>query len=325
LPQLPKTLPKIQIDEAILVAYTVPAQITKSTSLTDRETVVFRVLPKELLNRLSSINVDLDFHLKKSLRPLIGGKLYFVKYPLPRWKARLEETLKSFESKYQEFARTVFEGREELEKDVQKFVEKYKPDEAAAKSIFDEKYLMERFRIRVVTIVIKLGAALKFDAISSEEIQRIEESVKKTIHEEYKVLLNEKLGSFFQTLAKEGERLAKGRMTRMQTLSKLRDLYDEAATALAITDDRRYVPTFDIMDEFLKNVTVKHEKHKQASTKKAAAEIVAETLKVTRSIRERAKPILDDFKTLVIEEIENAPVKRARDEGFKEVIASIRL
>ena len=51
-------LPKIQIDEAILVAYTVPAQMTKSTSLSDRETVVFRILPKELLNRLLSISVD---------------------------------------------------------------------------------------------------------------------------------------------------------------------------------------------------------------------------------------------------------------------------
>jgi hypothetical protein len=293
--------------------------------LTDRETVVFRILPKELLNKLLSISGDIEYHLKKVLRPLIPGKIYFIKYPLPKMKAQFEGILKTFESKYQEFARTVFERRGEPKKDIEAFAKKYGLDETACKIIFDEQYLMERFRVRVVTIVIKLGAALKFDAISSEEVQRIEESVKKTIHEEYKALLNEKLGSFFQTLAKEGERLAKGRMTRMQTLSKLRGLYDEAATALAITDDRRYVPTFDITDEFLKNVTVKHEKHQQASNKKVAAEIVAETLKVTRSIRERAKPILDDFKTLVIQEIEKTPIKHARDEGFKELIASIRL
>lgn len=325
MPQTQRQLPKIRIDEAILLAYTMPAQITKSTSISDRETVIFSILPKELLKRLQSINVGLEFHLRKCLRTLVPGKIYFVKYPLVKWKKVFEDVIEDSTDKYQTFARDVLAQKAELEKDAQKFAKKYELDEASCKAILDERYLLDRFRVKVTIIPIKLGSALKFDAVTSEEVNKIEAKIRDTIDEEYRALLNEKLSVFFQMLITESNRLSRGRMTRASTLGRLRRLYDEVATVLAITEERRYIPAFDLMQEFLGNVGRKHEEHERASNTIVAAQIIAETLKVTSSIREKAKPVLGNFRDLVIEEIDKAPTRRRRDEGLKELVAGIQL
>jgi len=321
------SLPKIKINEVLLVSYTAPAQITRSTSVTDRETVVFRVLPKELLNQLSTLGVDLEYHMKKCLRPIVSGKLYFVKYPLPKFRGELEKIVAIFQKKYGRFAQTVYERREELQKDVEEFVKKYQVSQHPSADIFSERFLQERFRIQLRMFPIKLGAALEFDAISSEDRKKMEEEVRKSIEAEYREILNEKCSKFFQLLSKEAARLSKGKMVRAQTLAKLSNLHDEVATALAITEDKRYAPAFDLIHDFLGNITQRHDQHRRlkSKNKQLAAKIVAETFKVTNAIRHRAKPVFSDFKELVIHDIERKAIKRASDEGIKQIIASIPL
>ena len=316
---------KLRLNEVYFVVYTTPSPMTRTASISDRETILFKVMPDNLMKELNRLNADFEYHVDKYLKKTVPGKLYFLKYPLKKNKPLFEKLVKEFNEKYEEFAEKVYAQIDKIKAGVREFCRKYSVEREETPS-FPLEELKARFRIRLLPLPFKFDEPIIFDLISQEEKKAIEDEVKGKIEAAYRETLNEELSVFFKALAAQMQRLKSGKMVTGQTLRKLMALYEEAETALSVTDDKRYTPTFELMGEYLKKISVQHEEYRTAQKDKTAAgEIVAETLQVTRDIVEKAKPVLSDFKQLVFKEIEAKPIKRERDQSLRDLIQEIKL
>jgi len=319
-------IPKVKIDEICFVIYSTPSQITKTTKLSERENVIFRLLPKDLSNELNSICAEFEYHADKVLRPAIRGKLYFIKYPLAKYKPRFDKLIMEYNEKLKKFADKIFNRIDELRGALAEFCQKYGLDRELNEAILTRDYLYTRFKIKCQLLPIKLSESLNLEIFTKEDIREIEADVKEMVQRSYRDLLNQKLAEFFNTLGQQLKRLQSGKMVTAHTLAKMRGMYDEVAQALSITDDKRYEPAFEIMTQFLDKISQHHEDMEKIKTSRRAVKMeVWEALETAKAIAKKAKTILPKFEEIVLEDVTSKPAPSKRDDGIRELIRGIEL
>jgi len=319
--KLTAKLPKIKIDEILFVAYTNPAPMTRSAPLDERETVIYRVLPEELADKLAELQGEFDREISKHLRTVVRGRLYFTRYPLELHKASLEKLVEEWNGKYAEFAERLFTQREELEKAITGFYGRHNVTRKAPE--LDHEYLLKRFCVNMFMIPFSLRSSIVSDVVSNDEWRRITAQAKNTVLRTYREEMNNQLSEFFASMKALMQRLHDGKMVTASNLKRLHRLYNEALEGLAVTQDERYDSTFDLMGNLINTLSNKHDKHQSLKRNKdLAAGIVAETLHATKAIGAKAKPILEEFETILA--VEKQPAKKPR-EGIREVLEGLTL
>jgi hypothetical protein len=320
--KLPAKLPKIKIDEVLFVAYTNPAPMTRSAPLDDRETVIYRVLPEELADKLAQLQSEFDREISKHLRTVVRGRLYFTRYPLEFHKASLEKLVEEWNKKYAEFAEYLFTQREELEKAITDFYGRHNVTRKAPE--LDHEHLLKRFRVNMFMIPFSLRSSIVSDVVSNDEWRRITAQAKDTVLQTYREEMNNQLSEFFGSMKALMQRLHEGKMVTASNLKRLHRLSNEALEGLAVTqDDERYDSIFDVMGNLINTLADKHDKHQSLKENKdLAAGIVVETLHATKAIGTKAKLILEEFETILA--VEKQPAKKSR-EGIREVLEGLTL
>jgi len=321
MPKVFDKLPKIRVDEILFYAYTAPAEMTKSASIDERETVVYRVLPRDLAQRLEELKREFDREASRHLKTLMSRKLFFIRYPIDKHKAALQVLVENWNIKYGDFVKALSEKQGELETAVAAFYEKHHlsrdmPD-------LSPTVLHERFRISQQLIPFSLRTDIISDVFTSDEMQRIKDQAKQQVMEKYREDMNTATSEFFASVKKAMQRLNKGKMITKATLAKMHRLYDEALEGLAITQDERYTGTFEIMENMVETLANRRQQHKVIKNdKETASSIIAETLEVTRAIGTKAKPTLEQFEAILT--ADKQPVKKKR-EGIREVIEGLTI
>ncbi len=321
-PKLAAKFPKIKIDEILFIAYTNPAPMTRTAPLDERETVIYRVLPEDLADKLSLLQSEFEREMSMHLRTVVRGRLYFARYPLDRHKSSIEKLVKDWNTKYAEFAEYLFDHREELEKTIADFYTRHNVTRKAPE--LSREYLLNRFRINMFMIPFSLRSSIVSDVVSNEEWRQITIQAKETVIRTYREEMNEQLGEFFESMKSLMQRLHEGKMVTAQSIGKLHRLYNEALEGLAVTqEDEKYSGAFTVMGDLINALSSKHDKHQSSKgNKDLAAGIVAETLRVTKTIGAQAKPILDGFESVLA--AERQPAKKTR-EGIREIFESLTL
>lgn len=322
IPKLSTKLPKIKIDEVLFVAYTNPAPMTRSAPLDERETVIYRVLPEDLADKLAELQSEFDREISKHLRTVVRGRLNFIRYPLKLHKTSLEKLVEEWNKKYAEFAEHLFTQREELEKAITDFYGRHNVPRKAPE--LDHAYLLKRFRVNMFMIPFSLRSSVVSDVISNDEWRRITAQAKDTVMQTYREEMNNQLNDFFASMKALMQRLHEGKMVTANNLKRLHRLYNEALEGLAVTqDDEKYEPIFDVMGNLITTLSDKHDKHQSLKENRdLAAGIVVETLHATKAIGTQAKPILEEFETILA--VEKQPAKKAR-EGIREILEGLTL
>jgi len=319
-------VPKVKIEEICFVVYSTPSQITKTTKLSERENVIFRLLPKDLSNELNSICAEFEYYADKVLRPAIRGKLYFIKYPLTKYKPKLDQLIAEYNEKLKEFADKIFNRIDELRGALAEFCQKYGLDRELSEAILTRDYLRARFKIKCQLLPIKLGESLNLEVFTKEDVREIEADVKEMVQRSYRDLLNQRLAEFFNTLGQQLKRLQSGKMVTAHTLIKMRNMYEEVAQALSVTDDKRYEPAFEIMVQFMDKLSQHHEDMEKLKTSRMAVKReVWEALETAKAIAKKAKTILPKFEEVVLEDVTSKPAPSKKDEGIRELIRGIEL
>jgi hypothetical protein len=314
-------LPKVKINEILFVAYTTPAPMTRTAPLDERETVIYRVLPEDLAEKLKELESGLDTKVSKCLKTVVKGRLYFVRHPIEKYKPLLQSVVEEWNKKYAEFADEVFSRQEELGKAIRDFYERHKVTRDTPE--LTREYLHERFRVNSLMIPFSLRSGLVSEVMSEEEWRHITEEVKERVAQAYRESMNHQLDEFFASLKDYAARLSKGKMVNARSLTKLHRLYNEALEGLSITQDTRYEATFDVMGKLLNEFESGHERHKSVKRDKMlAATIVAATLNATKAITRKAQPTLEEFQTIL--DAEKRPTGKKR-EGLREVIEGLTL
>jgi hypothetical protein len=312
-------LPKVKVDEILFVAYTTPAPMTRTAPLDERETVIYRVLPEDLAAKLRELQSGLDSKISKHLKPIVKGKLYFLKYPIERRKAALQSLIDEWNQKYAEFADEVFNRQAELEKAVMDFYQRHNVSRETPE--LTHEYLRERFRVNSLILPFSLRGGIASEIMSEEEWRSIIGDIKERVAEAYRESMNRQLDEFFASLRSHASRLSEGKMVNARSLRKLHCLYNEALEGLSITQDTRYEATFDVMGKLLSEFESGHERHKSVKRNKMlAASIVAATLNATKAITRKAQPTLEEFQTIL--DAEKRPTRKKR-EGLREVIEGL--
>lgn len=321
-PKLTAKFPKIKIDEILFVAYTNPAPMTRTAPLDERETVIYRVLPEDLADKLSLLQSEFEREMSKHLRTVVRGRLYFARYPLGHHKSSIEELVKDWNTKYAEFAEYLFAHREELEKTIADFYARHNVTRKAPE--LSREYLLNRFRINMFMIPFSLRSSIVSDVVTNEEWRQITIQAKETVIRTYREEMNEQLGEFFESMKGLMQRLHEGKMVTAQSIGKLHRLYNEALEGLAVTqEDEKYSGAFTVMGDLISALSSKHDKHQSSKgNKDLAAGIVAETLRVTKTIGAQAKPILGGFESVLA--AGRQPAKKTR-EGIREILEGLTL
>jgi hypothetical protein len=314
-------IPKVKVDEILFVAYTAPAPMTRTAPLDERETVIYRVLPEDLAAKLRELQSGLDSKISKHLKPIVKGKLYFLKYPIEKRKAALQSLIEEWNQKYAEFADEVFNRQAELEKAVADFYQRHNVSRETPK--LTHEYLRERFRVNSLILPFSLRGGIASEIMPEEEWRSIIGDIKERVAEAYRESMNRQLDEFFASLRSHASRLSEGKMVNARSLAKLHRLYNEALEGLSVTQDTRYEATFDIMGKLLNEFQSGHERHKSVKRDKMlAASIVAATLNATKAITRKAQPTLEEFQTIL--DAERRPTGKKR-EGLREVIEGLTL
>ena len=310
-------IPKIKVDEILFVAYTTPAPITRTAPLDERETVVYRVLPDDLAEKLRELHSGFEGQASKCLKPVVSGRLYCIRYPLAKYKPILEKLIEEWNQKYETFADELYSRRAEVEKMVADFYTRHNVDRETLR--LDPDYLRERFRVNTFMVPLSLhGSGVLSQTISEEEWRRITADAKQRVTDAYRQSMNEGLEDFFSSLQKLLGRLNSGKMIAPNSLQKLHRLYNEALEGMAVTQDDRYAAPFDVMEKVLDKLAKGRERHvNHRDNRQMAASIVADTLNATKQITTNARPVLEEFQTVL--EATRRPTKKQR-EGIKDVL-----
>jgi urease gamma subunit len=248
-------------------------------------------------------------------------KLFFIRYPIERHKAAIQELVDKWNAKYDDFTKALSENRNELETAVAAFYERHSlkrdmPD-------LSPEMLRERFRVSQQMIPLSLRGDIVSDVFTSEEMRRIKEQAKQQVMEKYREDMNTATGDFFASVKNAMQRLNKGKMITRATLAKMHRLYNDALEGLAVTQDERYTGTFEVMENMVETLANRRQQHGVTKQdKEAASSIISETLEVTRAISTRAKPTLEEFEAILT--ADKHPTKK-RHEGIREVIEGLTL
>lgn len=289
--------PQIKIDEVFFIVYSTPSQITKTAKLSERENIVFQVLPRDLMDELNSICSDFEYHVKKVLRPVIRGKLYFIKYPLAKYKPKLDKLIMEYNEKLKEFADKVCLHLGEVKKTLSSFYQKYGRDRELDEEILAREHLHDRFRIKYQLLPIKLSVEESFPLLNKKEALEIDSSIRVMIEKSYQEFLSNELSHFFKFIEGQLKRLQNGKMVTAHALVKMRGMYDEVAQSLSIVNDARYKPAFELMGRLIGELELQHKRRKEAS-RKTAKKIADETSKTIGSIIASSKQIIDGLKEI---------------------------
>jgi hypothetical protein len=146
------------------------------------------------------------------------------------------------------------------------------------------------------------------------------------VQRSYRDLLNQRLAEFFNTLGQQLKRLQSGKMVTAHTLMKMRNMYEEVAQALSVTDDKRYEPAFEIMVQFMDKLSQHHEDMEKLKTsRRAVKREVWEALETAKAIAKKAKTILPKFEEVVLEDVTSKPAPSKKDDGIRELIRGVEL
>jgi len=313
-------IPKIKVDEVLFVAFTTPAPITRSAPLDERETVVYRVLPDDLAEKLRELHSGFEAQASKCLKPVVKGRLYFVRYPVQKWKPIFEKLIEEWNRKYEAFADELHAHSAEIERAVAEFYARHNVGRENPPK-FDQQYLRERFRVNTFMVPLSMQGGLLSQVLSDEEWRQITAEARERVASAYRESMNSGLAEFFRSLQKLLGRLNSGKMITARSLQKLHRLYNEALEGLAITQDERYKGAFEVMEKLLEKLAKGRERHTALrSNRELAASIVASTLSATKEITANAKPVLEEFHTVL--EAARRPAEKRR-EGIKEVLDSM--
>ncbi|MEM3594374.1 MAG: hypothetical protein QXS27_06575, partial [Candidatus Jordarchaeaceae archaeon] len=233
---------KMKINEVCFVIYSLPSPLTKATMLSDRKSITFHILPKEFANELIIICTNFRYHAKKVLRSIIPGRLYFIKYPLAKYKPMLDSLISEYNERLKEYADKVYNHVDELKKSMAEFCEKYDVDRQLNEVILTRDYFRARFKIQHQLLPIKLNGGLSI--LTPEDVRAIENSIREMVERSYRDLLNHELSAFFKLLEEQLKRLQSGKMVKAHTLEKLWRSHEDVNQAFAIVGDERYKPAF---------------------------------------------------------------------------------
>lgn len=310
----------IKVNEALLVTYTVPSPITKTTEITDRELVVYAVMPKKLQNKLNQINSRFNSRIRKCLRSLGTSKLFFLKYPLEKHKERFDSIRSKFDKEYEDFAGEVNKQIGQIKKDAKTFCKKYK---LAEKSIdyLNLPYLRTRFKPRFFLYPIKFDISA-FDFLSKKERRKIGKEIQENIETSYRQILNERMAEFFRVLS---DQTMKEDMIRAQTLKKLESISNDLEFALNVVEDERFMPVFNLLLEMVSDLSGLHDEYKGAKTKQMKEDVTKEKVTTVKKIAKEAKPMVNKIKSFVLKEIDQKSLKTSKDEALKKLLEELKL
>ncbi len=315
---------KSKVEEVIFVNLNLPRPITRSTPLSEDETVVFDVLPDDLKEQLTELNSKFEYAIQKHVKPLRNMGLGYLKYPLKKHRDEVDKAVGSLMPEYETFVKKQLIPRsEEIAKRIQEFYDRH-PNEKRASTpvVITDGYLYARFRPRITFAPFRLDAPFMFEAVSQDEKKAFEAEVRTQIEREARKDIDHRTAELLKAFQDAMAKLRNGKMVTASKIGQLQRLREEVYDALSVAEDAdKYHSTFDLMVQIVDTLAQKHSSYRLEDSKCTKKAIVLETVDAARRIAAEGKPKLEEFKELVTETVmAEGEFQSAQDMHLKKLV-----